>query len=88
LFSKWVGESEKAISRVFSKARAAAPSIVFFDEIDAVGAKRTDSGGSNVESRVLAQLLVELDGIHPLKQVTFVAATNRPDALVSEFKLT
>ncbi|KAG0301679.1 spermatogenesis associated protein 5 [Dissophora globulifera] len=83
LFSKWVGESEKAVREVFRKARAASPSIVFFDEIDALTVKRGggDDGGSSVTDRVLSQLLNELDGIEPLVNVTVVAATNRPDIM-------
>ncbi|KAI9498373.1 P-loop containing nucleoside triphosphate hydrolase protein [Zychaea mexicana] len=85
LFSKWVGESEKAVREVFRKARAASPSIVFFDEIDALTVKRGgggDGGGtSSVADRVLSQLLNELDGIEPLVNVTVVAATNRPDII-------
>ncbi|KAJ1950598.1 AAA+-type ATPase [Linderina pennispora] len=82
LFSKWVGESEKAVREVFRKARAAAPSIVFFDEIDALTVKRGSSGdGTSVADRVLSQLLTELDGIEPLVNVTVVAATNRPDVI-------
>ncbi|KAJ1896003.1 AAA+-type ATPase, partial [Kickxella alabastrina] len=81
LFSKWVGESEKAVRAVFRKARAAAPAIVFFDEIDALTVKRGASGSASVADRVLAQLLAELDGIEPLVNVTVVAATNRPDVI-------
>ncbi|KAJ2853853.1 AAA+-type ATPase, partial [Coemansia erecta] len=82
LFSKWVGESEKAVRAVFRKARAAAPAIVFFDEIDALTVKRGAAGGSaSVADRVLTQLLTELDGIEPLVNVTVVAATNRPDVI-------
>eukprot|EP00842_Homolaphlyctis_polyrhiza_P004170 jgi/Hompol1/4754/HPOL_001239-RA len=82
LFSKWVGESEKAVQEIFRKARAASPSIIFFDEIDAIAVRR---GGedSSVADRVLSQLLSELDGIEPLVNVTVVAATNRPDILDS-----
>ncbi|ORX55872.1 AAA-domain-containing protein [Piromyces finnis] len=82
LFSKWVGESEKAVREVFKKARAASPSIVFFDEIDSLAVRR---GGdeSSVADRVLSQLLSELDGIEPLVNVTVVAATNRPDIIDS-----
>ncbi|XP_017878049.1 spermatogenesis-associated protein 5 isoform X2 [Ceratina calcarata] len=83
LFSKWVGESEKAVREVFRKARQVSPSIVFIDEIDALGGERSSSsnGGSNVQERVLAQLLTELDGITALGSVTLVAATNRPDKI-------
>ncbi|KAL2914817.1 AAA+-type ATPase [Polyrhizophydium stewartii] len=80
LFSKWVGESEKAVQEIFRKARAASPSINFF--IDALAVRR---GGddSSVADRVLSQLLGELDGIEPLVNITVVAATNRPDILDS-----
>ncbi|ESO99957.1 hypothetical protein LOTGIDRAFT_230884 [Lottia gigantea] len=82
LFSKWVGESERAVREVFRKARSAAPSIIFFDEIDALAVERGSSGGSsNVADRVLAQLLTEIDGVENLKDVTIVAATNRPDMI-------
>ena len=70
--------------QVFQKARAAAPSIVFFDEIDALAARRGsggDDGASNVSDRVLTQLLTELDGVETLKDVIMVAATNRPDMI-------
>ncbi|GLE01644.1 hypothetical protein PINS_up010478 [Pythium insidiosum] len=83
LFSKWVGESEKAVQSVFRKARAAAPTVVFFDEIDAIATQRGGDGSSQVADRVLSQLLTELDGIEPLKQVLVVAATNRPDLIDS-----
>ncbi|XP_050464249.1 ribosome biogenesis protein SPATA5 [Cataglyphis hispanica] len=84
LFSKWVGESEKAVREVFRKARQVAPSIIFIDEIDALGSERGSSSngsGSNVQERVLAQLLTELDGVTTLGNVTLVAATNRPDKI-------
>ncbi|KAL6447262.1 hypothetical protein ACFW04_001487 [Cataglyphis niger] len=84
LFSKWVGESEKAVREVFRKARQVAPSIIFIDEIDALGSERGSSSngsGSNVQERVLAQLLTELDGVTTLGSVTLVAATNRPDKI-------
>jgi len=80
LFSKWVGESERAVRELFRKARQVAPSIVFFDEIDAVGGVR-GGGGGRVGDRVLAQLLTELDGVEGLVGVTVVAATNRPDMM-------
>lgn len=83
LFNKWFGESEKAVKEVFRKARAASPSIIFFDEIDAIGTKRDSSGTgeSSVQDRVLSMLLNEMDGIEPLVNVTIVGATNRPDAM-------
>jgi len=81
LFNKYLGESEKAIRDVFHKARVSAPSIVFFDEIDAVGVQRSEKGGNNVADRVLAQLLTELDGVESLEGVIIIAATNRPDII-------
>jgi SpoVK/Ycf46/Vps4 family AAA+-type ATPase len=86
LFNKYVGESEKAVSDLFRKARAASPSIIFFDEIDALASQRANSSnesGGGVADRVLSQLLTELDGIKPLKQVVVLAATNRPDLVDS-----
>ncbi|KAJ0100261.1 hypothetical protein Patl1_21127 [Pistacia atlantica] len=63
LFSKWVGESEKAVRSLFAKARANAPSIIFFDEIDGLAVIRgNESDGVSVSDRVMSQLLVELDG--------------------------
>ncbi|KAJ3631466.1 hypothetical protein MTP99_012593 [Tenebrio molitor] len=81
LFSKWVGESEKAVREVFRKARQVAPSIIFFDEIDALGGERSSGSSTSVQERVLAQLLTELDGVSPLGDVTVLAATNRPDRI-------
>ncbi|CAG0917439.1 unnamed protein product [Notodromas monacha] len=83
LFSKWVGESESAVREIFRKARRCAPSIIFFDEIDAIAGTRSSggssSGGANVQERVLAQMLTEMDGVVELNNVMVVAATNRPD---------
>ncbi|KXN71983.1 AAA-domain-containing protein [Conidiobolus coronatus NRRL 28638] len=82
LFNKWVGESEKAVKEVFRKARAAAPSIVFFDEMDALTVKRGNDGDtSSVADRVLSQILTEMDGLDSLVNVTVVGATNRPDIM-------
>ena len=80
VFSKWVGESEKAIREVFRKARMAAPAVVFLDEIDSITPRRglgmSDSG---VSERVISQLLTEMDGIITLQDIVVIAATNRPD---------
>ena len=81
LFSKWVGESERAVREVFRRARQSAPAVVFFDELDALAVKRGDAGASSVAERVLAQLLTEIDGVSALRAVTVVAATNRPDLI-------
>lgn len=80
LLSKWLGESEKAVQKLFHRARAVSPCIVFFDEIDAFASKR-GSSSTGVNDRVLSQLLAELDGVQGSTQVTVVAATNRPDLL-------
>jgi len=80
ILSKWVGESEKAIREIFTKARQAAPCVVFIDEIDAIAPRR---GGedNHVTDRIVNQLLTELDGISELKDVVVIAATNRPDII-------
>jgi transitional endoplasmic reticulum ATPase len=84
LLNKFVGESEKGVREVFSKARENAPTIVFFDEIDSIATERgggaTDSG---VGERVVSQLLTELDGLEALKDVVVIATTNRPDLIDS-----
>jgi len=79
--SKWVGESAKAVRETFRKARSAAPCIIFFDEIDAIAVKRSESEGSRVVEQVVAQLLTEIDGLEELRDVVLLAATNRPDLL-------
>jgi transitional endoplasmic reticulum ATPase len=82
IFSKWVGESERAIREVFRKARTAAPCIVYFDEVDSIAPIRGyGAGDSMVTERVVTQLLAELDGIEKLGNVVVLGATNRPDML-------
>jgi len=85
IYSKWVGESEKAIRDIFRKARQAAPSIIYFDELDAIAATRGGGmgnlSGSNVGMQVVNQILVEMDGVEDRKGVIIVASTNRPDIL-------
>ncbi|MFC7185513.1 CDC48 family AAA ATPase [Halorubrum yunnanense] len=84
LLNKYVGESEKGVREVFSKARENAPTIVFFDEIDSIATERgTNSGDSGVGERVVSQLLTELDGLESLEDVVVVATTNRPDLIDS-----
>src|SRR2546427_24699 len=77
--SKWVGESERAVRETFRKAKAAAPCVVFFDEIDAVTPNRGNSADGQVTERVISQILTEMDGVEELHNVTVIAATNRPD---------
>ncbi len=79
--SKWVGESAKAVREVFRKARTTAPCIIFFDEIDAIASKRSESSDSRVTDQIVAQFLTEMDGLEELKDVVLIAATNRPDLL-------
>jgi len=79
LLSKWVGESERAVREVFKKARQVAPSIIFFDEIDALAPARGTSSDSHVSDNVLNQILTEMDGLEELKDVVVMGATNRPD---------
>jgi transitional endoplasmic reticulum ATPase len=79
LLSKWVGESERAVREMFKKARQVAPSIIFFDEIDAIAPSRGTSSDSHVIDNVLNQILTEMDGLEELKDVVVMGATNRPD---------
>ncbi len=82
VLSKWVGESERAIRKIFERARQVAPAIVFFDEIDSIApARGFRHDTSGVTDRIVNQLLTELDGIVPLQNVVVIGATNRPDIL-------
>eukprot|EP00935_MAST-01C_sp_MAST-1C-sp1_P000043 g43.t1 len=83
LLDKFVGESERAVRQVFTRARASSPCVVFFDELDALCPRRGSSGeASGVSERVVNQLLTELDGAGPSRRNVFViAATNRPDII-------
>jgi transitional endoplasmic reticulum ATPase len=78
LLSKWVGESERAVREVFKKARQVAPSIIFFDELDALAPPRGSELGSHVMETVLNQILTEIDGLEELKDVVVMGATNQP----------
>ncbi|WP_461864886.1 AAA family ATPase, partial [Thermococcus sp.] len=80
VLSKWVGESEKRIREIFRKARQAAPTVIFIDEIDAVAPAR-GSDVNRVTDRLINQLLTEMDGIERNSGVVVIAATNRPDIL-------
>ncbi|MDP6741502.1 MAG: proteasome-activating nucleotidase [Candidatus Thalassarchaeaceae archaeon] len=83
LAQKYIGEGGRMVRELFDLARERSPSIVFIDEIDAIGAKRLDSAtsGDREVQRTLMQLLAELDGFDSLCDVKFIAATNRPDIL-------
>jgi transitional endoplasmic reticulum ATPase len=84
LISKYVGESERAIRDIFKMAKQAAPSILFFDEIDSMVPHRgASSDSSSVTERVISQFLAEMDGIDELKGVTVLAATNRMELIDS-----
>ena len=80
LLNKYVGESERAIRQVFERARSSAPCVIFFDELDALCPRRSDESNS-YSSRLVNQLLTELDGMEERKQVYVIAATNRPDII-------
>ncbi len=79
ILSKWVGESEKAVREIFKKARQAAPTIIFFDEIDAIAPRRGGEPGARVSDKVVNQLLTEMDGLEEMHNIVVIAATNRPD---------
>ncbi len=85
LLSKWVGESEKAVREIFRKARQTSPTILFFDEIDALVPRRAGSssndGGSRSNDKIVNQMLTEMDGLTGLTDVVVIAATNRPDIM-------
>lgn len=81
LLNKYVGESERAIRTVFSRAQASAPCIIFFDELDAICPSRSSSVDTQYSSRVVNTLLTEMDGMNERKQVYVIAATNRPELI-------
>ena len=85
IFSKWVGESERAVREIFRKARQAAPSIIYFDEIDAISAGRSNYEGTHTFASIVNQILVEMDGIENRKGIVIIASTNRPDIVDSAF---
>lgn len=82
LLSKWVGASEQAVRELFTKARQAAPCVVFVDEIDTLApARGSFQGDSGVSDRVVGQLLTELDGLQECPNILLIGATNRPETL-------
>lgn len=85
LLNKFVGESERAIREIFRKARSASPSIIFFDEIDALATTRMadNDGSTSSHEGVITSLLNEMDGVQELQGVTIIAATNRPETIDS-----
>ena len=79
LLSKWYGESEQQIARLFQRARAVAPCVVFIDEIDSlVPARGSGQGEPQVTGRVVNTILAEMDGLEELRSVVVIGATNRP----------
>jgi transitional endoplasmic reticulum ATPase len=81
LLSKWVGESERAVRELFRRAREAAPTLVFLDEVDALAPIRGQATDGGTTDRVVAALLTELDGVESLRNVVVIGATNRPDLI-------
>ena len=81
LLTKWVGESERAVRELFRRARDAAPTIIFLDEVDALAPPRGRSTDGGTTDRVVAALLTELDGVEQLRDVVVIGATNRPDLI-------
>ncbi|MEU5782494.1 AAA family ATPase [Micromonospora lupini] len=79
LLSKWVGESERAVRELFRRAREAAPTLIFLDEVDALAPVRGQATDGGTTDRVVAALLTELDGAETLRNVVVIGATNRPD---------
>jgi len=79
IFSKWLGESEKAIREIFKKAKTSSPCIVFLDELDSIAVTR--SGYSQQTDRVLSQLMTEIDASGAASDIFVIGATNRPDLL-------
>jgi len=83
LLTMWFGESESNVRDVFAKARAAAPCILFFDELDSIAQQRggNSGDGGGAGDRVMNQLLTEMDGVGAKKNVFIIGATNRPDII-------
>jgi transitional endoplasmic reticulum ATPase len=81
IYSKWVGESEKQIRDIFRRAKQVAPTIIFFDEIDALTPRRGARTGTQVTETVVSQMLSEMSGLEELHGVVVIAATNRPDMI-------
>ena len=79
-FSKWYGESEQQIARLFARARQVAPTVIFFDELDSlVPARGGGMGEPQVTERVVNTILAEMDGLEELNNVVVIGATNRPE---------
>lgn len=81
LFNKWLGESEEGVRQIFRIARQVAPTVIFFDQLDAIAPIRGQHIGSMTADRVVSQLLAELDGVEQLSKVVVLGATNRIDLI-------
>merc|ERR1712125_92305 len=83
LLTMWFGESESNVRDIFDKARAAAPCVLFFDELDSIAKSRGGSAGDGggAADRVINQVLTEMDGVGAKKNVFIIGATNRPDII-------
>jgi SpoVK/Ycf46/Vps4 family AAA+-type ATPase len=81
VLSKWVGESEKHVREIFKKAKQVAPSVIFFDEMDALVPRRGMDLGTHVTENVVSQILTQMSGVEEMKNVVVIGATNRPDML-------
>ncbi|KAI9334561.1 P-loop containing nucleoside triphosphate hydrolase protein [Obelidium mucronatum] len=81
LLNKFVGESERGVRMVFSRAASSAPCVIFFDELDALCPARSNDSESQSSSRLVNTLLTEMDGMNTRAQVYIIAATNRPDMI-------
>ncbi|RKP15118.1 P-loop containing nucleoside triphosphate hydrolase protein, partial [Piptocephalis cylindrospora] len=78
IFSKYLGETEATLSRIFASARASAPCVIIMDEVESLGMRRGSGGGGGVEGRVLSTLLNEMDGVGDTRGVLIIGATNAP----------
>ncbi len=81
IFTKWLGESEEGVRQIFRIARQVAPTVIFFDQLDAIAPIRGAHAGSMTTDRVVSQLLAELDGVEQLSRVIVLGATNRIDLI-------
>jgi len=81
IFTKWLGESEEGVRQIFRIARQVAPTVIFFDQLDAIAPIRGQHAGSMTTDRVVSQLLAELDGVEQLSRVIVLGATNRIDLI-------
>ena len=81
IFTKWLGESEEGVRQIFRIARQVAPTVIFFDQLEAIAPIRGAHAGSMTTDRVVSQLLAELDGVEQLSRVIVLGATNRIDLI-------